>query len=304
MSLISKDNANRLKKEVLGVIDPRGAKLSGTLYHQFNELHSVPYTEDKDIELLLVKQKMLEIDLMDKDLDLPENMIRFSPSGASKCERELFYRALKSEKDARIMFPYQKRWTRNSTAVHEAVQRDILYMGKVLPDPKLTISKTKDGLPAWEGNIKAWKEIEHKGEKFILLGMMDGILDYHPENIKIGFEFKTKSTTIAQVGTYKMKGAQDSHKIQCVAYSILFDLDEFIIMYESVAKDNWMENENAKPDIRTFYHKVTDEDRMMLLDKFAEVTKMVRNEQIPEGDKSKCIFCEYKSVCRSMGDVA
>ena len=127
--------------------------------------------------------------------------------------------------------------------------------------------------------------------------MMDGILDYNPEGIKVGFEFKTKSTTIAAVGEYKMKDAQDGHKTQCVAYSLIFGLTEFILMYESLAKDNWTAGNEAKSDIRTFYLNVTEKDRTELLDKFAAVVADVKKDKLPKGDTDKCFFCEYKDIC-------
>lgn len=145
--------------------------------------------------------------------------------------------------------------------------------------------------------MKGHRLITHNGVTFALFGMMDGILEYKQDGTRVGFEFKTKSTTIAQVGNYKMKDAQEGHKLQTVAYSLLFDVDEFIIMYESVAKDNWTANQNAKSDIRTFYNKVTEADKLMLLDKLAEVEKHIQAGKIPEGDLSKCIFCPYKNTC-------
>lgn len=295
--LVNKGNAQKLKKVTVGECDPRGNELTGALFHQFNDFHSRDVRTDKAIEVLLLKQKEQELTEVDPYQLIPKGLTVFSPSSVSKCPRELFYKAVKQTKDSRTMYPYQRRWTRNGSAVHEYTQRDLLYMEKELADAKFVVDRTADGMPRWESNIKTHKVIEHNGEKFALFGMMDGILQYKPDGSKIGFEFKTKSTTIATVGTYKMKDAQDGHKLQTVAYSILFDVDEFILMYESLAKDNWSANENAKSDIRTFYNKVTEEDKQQLLDKLAEVAKYVRLGRIPEGDLSKCIFCPYKTTC-------
>lgn len=294
---VNKGNAQRLKKVAVGELDPRGNELTGALYNQFNEFHSKDTRTDKDIERLLLKQKQLELDVLDAYTLIPKGLTIFSPSSVSKCPRELFYKAVKATKDKTTMFPFQRRWVRNGSAVHEFTQRDLLYMEKALEKPLFTVARTKDGLPKWESNIKTHKVIEHNGEKFAMFGMMDGELVYTPDGSHIGFEFKTKSTTIAQVGTFKMKDAQDGHKLQTVAYSILFDLEEFILMYESVAKDNWSAHANAKTDIRTFYNKVTDEDRTMLLDKLADVQKHIREGRLPEGDLSKCLFCPYKTSC-------
>ncbi|MGV2685489.1 hypothetical protein GNF82_13990 [Clostridium perfringens] len=295
--LVNKGNAQRLKKVAVEEIDPRGNEITGALYNQFNEFHSQDTRTNKDIERLLLKQKQLELDVPDAHTLIQKGLTIFSPSSVSECPRELFYKAVKATRDKTIMHPYQRRWVRNGLAVHEFTQRDLLYMEKTLENPLFTVARTEDGLPKWESNIKTHKVIEHNGEKFAMFGMMDGELVYTSYGSNIGFEFKTKSTTIAQVGTFKMKDAQDGHKLQTVAYAILFDLEEFILMYESVAKDNWSANANAKPDIRTFYNKVTEEDKTMLLDKLADVQKHIREGRLPEGDLSKRLFCPYKTSC-------
>lgn len=297
MAKVSKGNAKKLQKIAIGECSPRGHELAGALFHQFNEFHAKDVRQDNDIERLLLKQKELELELPDPYKAIPKGYTIFSPSSVSKCPRELFYKAVKQTKDEKAMYPYQRRWTRNGSAVHEYTQRDLLYMEKTLENPKFVVTRDENGLPNWESNMKKHVMIEHNGEKFALFGMMDGILEYTPDGSKVGFEFKTKSTTIAAVGTFKMKDAQEGHKQQTVAYSLLFGVDEFIIMYESVAKDNWTANAEARSDIRTFYNKVTAEDKRVLLDKLATVNKHIREGRLPEGDLSKCIFCPYKNTC-------
>lgn len=301
MSLYSREKAQTLRRRVLEGGSERGQRLAGGLWNQFNELHSLDYFDRKDVEELLLAEKRHDIETMDFYKNLPKGVVTFSPSGAGKCPRELYYKAVKEVKDEIQKYPYQRRWTRNSTAVHGAVQRDLLYSEVVLPNPTFTVARMKaTGLPAWESNLKTVKTVEHKGVKFAIYGMMDGVLVYQPDGTRIGFEFKTKSTTIGTVGHYKMKDAGADHKTQCTAYSLLFGLDEFIITYESVAKDGWNKGEEAKPDLRTFYHKVTEEDRQELLDKWADVAKRVYEKNIPAPDKEKCIFCPYKTACEGV----
>lgn len=272
----------------------RGRDLSGSLFNQFNQLHSIDFFDNKEIESMLLKQKEIEVGLIGVRGDRPSPYV-FSPSGASKCERELYYKILGAAK-IEEKYPYQRRWTRNATAVHEAVQRDLLYSEKLLKDPSFTVKRMENGLPAWESNLKTYKGFTHNGVSFLILGMMDGILTYK-DGSEIGFEFKTKSNSIGQVGNYKMKDAADPHKEQCIAYSLLFGMDEFILMYESVAKDGWMKNAEAKMDIRTFYYKVTDEDKTTLLDKFASVVQAAQAKELPVARTDKCLFCPYKHIC-------
>lgn len=276
----------------------RGRELSGALYNQFNQLHSMDFFDNKDIELMLLRQRETEVGLIGVRQNRPSPYI-FSPSGASKCERELFYKFMGEDKREE-KYPYQRRWTRNASAVHEVVQRDLLYSEKLLKEPSFKVKRMENGLPAWESNLKTYKEFTHNGVSFLILGMMDGILTYK-DGSDIGFEFKTKSNSIGQVGSYKMKDAADPHKQQCIAYSLLFGLDEFILFYESLAKDGWTKNAEAKIDIRSFYYKVSDEDREMLLDKFASVVQAAQKQELPMARIDKCLFCPYKHVCPDSG---
>lgn len=299
--LFNRTGAERLKKRVVEQDSERGQRLAGALYNQMNDLHSVDFYSSYEIESLLLKQKEHDLDKMKNFERLPEGLISFSPSSASACGRGLVFKANKEEKDEVIRYPYQRRWTRNSSAVHEAVQRDLLYCEKVLKNPIFMVERLESGLPAWEQNIKTAKVIEHNGVKFVLNGMCDGILNYTPDGSRVLFEFKTKSTTIGTVGTYKLKGVQEEHRIQAVAYSILFGVDEVVFMYESVSKDGWTKGAEAKVDFRTFYVKITEEDRKNLLDRLSEIAKQYYNNEIP-AKEDKCFFCVYKNACEMVGE--
>lgn len=296
--LYNREGAERLKKRVIEGESERGQRLAGGLYKQFNTLHSKDFFQNRELEELLIKQKEHDLEMIDSYKNLPKDLIVFSPSGASACGRSLYFKASKTKKDELRKYPYQRRWTRNSSAVHEAVQRDLLYCEKVLDNPVFTVHRLKNGLPAWEQNIKTCKIIEHNGVKFALNGMCDGILNYTPDGSKVLFEFKTKSTTIGCVGTYKLKEPSPEHRMQAVAYSILFGIDECIFTYESVAKDNWTKGEEAKIDLRTFYVKITEEDRQQLLDRMAKIAKQYYAGILPEKE-DKCFFCEYKTACQN-----
>lgn len=299
--LFNRTGAERLKKRVIEQDSERGQRLAGALYNQMNDLHSVDFYSNYEIESLLLKQKEHDLDKMKNFERLPEGLISFSPSSASACGRGLVFKANKEEKDEVIRYPYQRRWTRNSSAVHEAVQRDLLYCEKVLKNPIFMVERLESGLPAWEQNIKIAKVIEHNGVKFVLNGMCDGILNYTPDGSRVLFEFKTKSTTIGTVGTYKLKGVQEEHRIQAVAYSILFGVDEVVFMYESVAKDGWTKGAEAKVDFRTFYIKITEEDRKELLDRLSRIAEQYYAKKIP-AKEDNCFFCQYKTACERVGN--
>lgn len=304
-AIISKAGARKLRDEALGKdADTLGNRMANHMLDHFNLFHGINHRRnDKEIETLLLRQSQQEVELIDSKPDYPKDLVKYNPSGASKCNLELYYKAIGVDEVHADRFPYHDRWTRNATAVHEAVQRDLLYAEKYLKNPKFTVVKDESGLPKWEQNIITWKEFEHNGQRFIINGMMDGILTYEPEGMTVGFEFKTKSNTIGQVGNYKMKDATESHKLQCVAYSLLFGINDYLIVYESLAKDGWMKGVEAKQDMRAFHFHVTEEMRTELLDKFAYVAHCVENRVEPEQELDKCLFCPFKYICNNEGEV-
>lgn len=300
-SLITQKGRGSKKKYTPTVEAPlvadRSQELAQAMKDHLNEFHTLPEQFNKQLEIDFLNNELQNLQ-KPKFVKFERGLVTFSPSSASKCKRELFYKALKVDKDEQVMFPYQKRWVRNGSAVHGAVQKDLLYAELVLPKPRFTVERMPNGTPAWEHNLKDVKQVEHNGIRFQLFGMMDGVLKYQ-DGSRVGFEFKTKSTTLGAIGDYKMKDAQDGHKEQCVAYSILFDVDEFLLTYESLAKDGWTKGKEAKSDIRPFYFKVTEQDRIALLDKFAEVAEMVADAEIPKAEFEKCLFCPFKTKCHT-----
>lgn len=273
----------------------RGAELARAVKRHFNAIHSIDHFDDVRVESLLLQQKQLEVGYLTDRFYVPNDYPKFSPSGANKCKRELFYKINRMKYDDTQKYPYHNRWTKNATGAHEQRQRDLLYGEILLPKPAFTVERMPSGLPAWEKNVQKWKLIEHNGQKFYIYGMMDGQIRYTKDDSLIGFEFKTKSTSIDKIE--KIKGPDASHKKQLIGYSILFGIDEFVIMYESLAKDEWRQGQYAKDDIATFYVKITEEQRQELLDKYAEVAAAVETGEIPDQETSKCMFCPFKSSC-------
>lgn len=279
-------------------MDYGDTELADALYDQLQEFHSLDRVPDSvEIETLLLRQKEHDIEQIKQRKQYPA-LPKFSPSGASKCAKELYRQIHGLPVPQLELQPYHKRWTRNASAIHEITQRDLLYMEKVLDNPRFTVERMGNGLAKWERNIHTYKEITYKGQTFIISGMCDGLLHDNVTGNTVIFEYKTKSTTIAAVGSYKMKGIMDSHKLQGICYSILFMGDPFedrddmeVFLYESLAKDGWNKGEEARTDIRTFQLKITLEDRLAVLDKFASVVAL---KEEPEHTDCDNFFCGYK----------
>lgn len=308
--LVSRGGALNLIKETF-----KADGIAEELVEAFNKFHAMNIYDDYSIEKQVLEQTYMDVERITVREPKDPNVIIFNPSGASKCARELFYKITRAEEDKGSQIPFQKRWTRNSTAVHEVIQKDLLYMDKYLRNyhfrvakaeeiPDINIPEDRKPFPAWENNILTTRYFTHNGYYFGIRGMMDGNLIYTPTDELIGFEIKTKSTTIASVGDYKLKQPMDSHTQQCICYSVLFRgdpyeerTDRFIIFYESVAKDNWNKGASARADIKAFEVSVEKADRIRLLDKFAQVCEYVENGELPPQEFDKCLFCKYKGVC-------
>mgnify|MGYP001109183432 CR=1 FL=1 len=299
MSLFSKPTDLTEKVREQKKNEARGEELIQAFSKQFEDINSKDYFDVLEVEELLLKEQAHAIEVMKTKKTYPTDIPRFSPSSSDKCERELYFKANKAKKDEQTSYPFQNRWTRNSTSIHGAMQRQLLESEVILETPEFKVVRLDSGLPAWEKNIEGWKVIEHNNQKFVVFGMCDGVLQYQKDGSKVGFEYKTKSNSVAQIK--QIKEPQPSHKMQTVAYSILFEVDEWLTVYEAVAKDKWSTNENARPDFKVFYNKVTEADKTALLDKWAKVAADIEAKKVSKPNTSKCLFCPFKTVCNEVG---
>ena len=297
MVKVSKKNALKVKSQYLAE-DVTEQELASAFYKQIEDFYSISRVyPDYEVEKLLLKQKALEVEQLQNGLAYSK-LPKFSPSGAGKCDLELY----KLSKGIAIpeleLQPYHRRWTKNGTAAHEAIQRDLLYMEVNLDNPRFTVLRNEQGLPMWESNLKARKEFTHNGQTFLLSGMCDGLLKDEVTGDTVIFEYKTKSTTIAAVGNYLMKDAMPSHIQQGVYYSIMFcgdpyedRIDTELFLYESLAKDGWAKGTEAKQDIRVFQHSITLQDRMAVLNRLSNIVAL---KEEPSHDDCDNFFCPLK----------
>lgn len=310
MSLINRKAAQAVKQEAMVSYTGR---IASAFYCMMNNFHSLDVYDDYMIEKLLLRQQELDVEGIKNREPRRTDIVTFNPSSAGKCPRELYFKNNGTEDNGLNLYPYNKRWSSNGTAVHSRIQRDLLYAEKYMEDNPFRVAQAYDVLgvrckykrcmlPAWENNIFTTKEYEHNEVKFVIRGMADGFLWYGDKLVNL--EIKTKSTTVAAVGTYKMKEPMEHHVMQCVCYSLLFHEDPYedrvdtsILFYESLAKDNWSKGADARPDIRAFQVNVTKEMRVELLDKFAMVVDCINRGVPPYADTSKCLFCPFKETC-------
>ncbi|MEK4970675.1 hypothetical protein MKX29_24025 [Cytobacillus sp. FSL R7-0696] len=227
----------------------------------------------------------------------------FSPSSSKACPRELYVKAKRAKKDSFPSQPHQGRWREIGTSIGDLMQRTVLAMERNLPGCPFRFERTPDNRPMFEDFAKKNKQVEHNGQSFYLYGTTDGIMQYvnaDGEILRVGLEIKSKQTTPARTSLHSMREAEEGHRKQCVAYSIMYDVDYFIILYVNGAKKSWVMTEDeyaATPDIRAFGFEITDTDRAELLDNFAEITRCINAETPPSIDLSRWTFNNFKTAC-------
>ena len=267
-----------------------------------NEWHSYrePYDDQLDAwlhsEYAKIKQKRNFIDW---------NSIYFSPSSANSCDRELYVKALKMERDDDDVKPWQRRWTALGTAVGDWLQREILLAERHFTkltgkEPPFVMARTSEGQPFFEDFVHGQYFFEHDGEKFSIIGTCDGVLIHQPTGKRIGLEIKSKQTGANETSPAKLKAPKDDHMAQVTCYSLMYDVDDYLIIYVNTSKKSWFMDDDEfanSPDFRVFGVQVTDEMKRRVLDKFAGVARAVRTKTPPPLNLEKFTFNNFKRSC-------
>lgn len=184
------------------------------------------------------------------------------------------------------------------------IQRDLLFIEKHYESksqklPSFIPTRTADNYPVWEDFAKTMKIIEHNGVTFSIFGTADGILQ-HRSGKRVGLEIKSKQTTAAQTSLYSMKEPKEDHVKQCIAYSIMYGVDDYIITYVNASKKSWVmsdEDFEKNPDIRSFHIEITEKDRQSLLDDFAYIVTAAKDGNPPPLELDKWTFNNFKTAC-------
>lgn len=271
-----------------------------------NEWHSYEQPYDDELDAWLhgcyadIKEKRRYFDL--------QSQPHFSPSSADNCDRELYLKIKKAEKDKTQIMPHQRRWTAIGTAIGDTIQREILlaerhfkkFTGK---EPVFRMARTDEGYPFFEEFVQTLKVVDHKGQRFSLFGTCDGIMTWkapNGETIRVGLEIKSKQKSYTATGHYSMKEPQEKHVKQVTAYSLMYTVDYFIVLYVNASKKDWSMTEderNKYPDIRAFGVYVTEDMRQEVLDKFANVVYHTKIDVPPPLDITRFTFNKYKKAC-------
>lgn len=269
----------------------------------FNQFHSYQQPFDDALDIYL---HTCYLNALKRGKTFPRGKRYFSPSSANSDARELYEKMTGAKRDSREVKPFQRRWTSLGTAIGDMVQREILLAEKHFKrftgkDPRFTFERTELNEPAFEDFVMYPKDIEHNGKKFQLFGTCDGILLYKTddgETIRVGLEIKSKQTTSSSLGVRFNKPSQD-HVKQCVCYSMMYDVDYYIILYVNASKKGWfMSDEDFRktPDVKAFGIYITDEMRNEVKDYFVEVLDHVDTKTPPPLDITKWTFNNFKTA--------
>ena len=284
------------------ITEDLSAQIEGDLIAMLDDFHSLPEIWDDELDAYFY-------DLLRNSPKSYPKFPYFSPSSSTSCPRELYVKAYRAKKDAFRRQPHQRRWAKIGNLIGEMIQLDMLYIekhyeAKTGNKPRFVFERNADGTPRFEkyaGDNN--KRVTHNGETFHLYGFPDLITTYTTdsgENLRVGIEVKSKQTTSARTSHYSLKEAEGGHFAQSVCYDDMFGCDYFIVLYVNAAKKAWFvsEEDYAKtPDMRAFCKRITGEDKAHVFDKFAEITKAVRNKTPAPLDLDEWTFNGFKQAC-------
>ena len=280
-------------------------QIASEFTRQLNLFHSQPSPRDSKVDLYL---HQCYADVLRRRASEGFGGIKgayFSPSSSGSCPRELYLKIKGAERDAQQVQAHQTRWQHIGTKIGDMIQEQVLLMENHLEEltgeaPRFQFLRNNYGEPMFEEFAYKTMPVH---DSYFLTGTTDGIMEFtlnNGEKIKVGLEIKSKQTTYAQTGGYSMRTADPKHILQTVAYSLMYDVDYWIILYVNGSKKSWTMNAEdieKYPDIRAFGHYVTPEMQNRLLEKFDGIIRAVETNEPPKLDLTKWTFNNYKKAC-------
>lgn len=211
----------------------------------------------------------------------------YKPSGIYGCKRNLYYlrNGVAGEDDSNAQ---NISICNSGTWRHEVIQNYIIKISEMKEgiewvDPEAYIRD--NNITARYGTEviqKVGNEIKLYNAKYKLSFLCDGIVRFK-DTIYI-LEIKTCTSFIFN----KLTDAIDKHKQQATCYSIGLGIDKVLFFYEN--RDVFSH--------KGFIYEVTDEDKLEITNKIADVEEYINRRELPPKEKDKCKYCCYKEQCR------
>lgn len=230
----------------------------------------------------------------------------FSPSSAGKDERQLYEKAIRSKADERQPNRNQRDWTGLGSQVGAYIQREVMLAERHFEKltgkkPRFRFKRTERNEPQFEHFVKKIHEVEHNGEKFGLNGLPDGILEYITDDgeiLRVGLEVKSFQKSYTDFK--KLAQPKSDHEGQTTVYSEMYSLDYSLIIYHLTYGADWKRDFSRN---KIFGRYISQNDRNVLLDKYARVTKCWRTKTPPAVDLDGWNFNDYKTaIAKSLTD--
>ena len=212
----------------------------------------------------------------------------YKPSGMN-CNRAMVYQVLGYE-PAKGKASYQLEGICESgTDRHIRIQQAIENMKNILNIDVEYIDVAEfvknRNLEDLEIKEKSGMETKLYHKKLNMSFMTDGIIKY--KNKYYIFEFKTETAD----KFYQRKEVDKKHYNQATAYSIAFNLDKVLFIYE---------NRNTC-DKKAYIKEVTEAEKTELLNRLAYCDSFVKENKIPpkpeDIDRRNCQYCVYQKYC-------
>lgn len=270
---------------------------------------TTPATPDEIIAAMWLRQ----VDAFDglPQKRWPRRYVKFSPSQADACARELYFTNINAPSDKAPVVPWKERRRRNGNAYHAETQKAHKAMHVALREAGITPDFE---VIAQEINGEAKFDVTLDGHAYMVIieGRADTLIRYVGQAIDgvvasgdvfvVDYKAKAKASGVSRV---KREGAPESNRLQMVAYSLLSfktsdgtvyrDVNKAILHYESLEKPK--ESETETKDVLPIIIHTTTTDQRELLVKFAKVVRAVEERTPPAMEPTKCTYCAFKGVC-------
>lgn len=222
------------------------------------------------------------------------------PSSLGKCARNIFFERTHAPKDEVNL---KDPWVYNSVGIlesgtdrHERIQNVLFKMEeqgyiKNIDIPTAVADAQAKGINSeflhWNEDKTEARCVNHD---YNLYFQADGLVEM--DGIRAIFEIKTTSCKkLASIR--KDKKPLRPHILQATAYALCLGVDHILYFYED-------------RDFTSHYpilYKIPEEIKQHVIDKLALVDKCVAEEIVPPSDKSECMFCTYKSICKEIDEL-
>jgi hypothetical protein len=232
----------------------------------------------------------------------------FRSSSTGACARQHYMRLKRKKPDPQTVLAQTTRWQNLGTAIGDMIQFDLLmaekhHTGKFKFERIEKDWGTGKLYPHFEEFSTVTRHFEFLGKQFCIHGSTDGIMEFtRPDGTKlrVGLEIKSKQGSYSKTSLHSMKAPDYKHRKQTVSYSLMFNVDYWIILYVNASKKAWNptpEDLEKCPDIRAFGHYVTPAMKDEVLGRFASICEAVDNNTPPKLELNNWTFNDYKQAC-------